>query len=120
MPDLVGATVAASAATRMQRTQLRPGPTGTATPARMQRMQTLRRRMTSRLAVSRRAAARRDDERAAATAPAPVGLVARLWPTDRPVYKRPAAIGVVVVLAGGLGWWLLRGRGGGAGVDEQE
>jgi hypothetical protein len=33
-----------------------------------------------------------------------VGLVSRLWPTDKPIYKRPAAIIGGAALAGLLGW----------------
>lgn len=35
------------------------------------------------------------------------GIAAFLWPTDKPIYARPAAIGGAVVVVGVIGWLLL-------------
>jgi hypothetical protein len=37
----------------------------------------------------------------------PAGLMATLWPTDKPIYARPAAIGGALLVVGVVGWMLL-------------
>jgi hypothetical protein len=100
MPDPTGTVVAAAAGQD-------------AAPAvRRARLGSKRALIRGRLRLARRppAAARPPQGEPAAEQPAQAsgGLVARLWPPDKPIYKRPAAIGGAAIVVGLLGylWWL--------------
>jgi len=65
----------------------------------------------TRVGIRRSGALERARARRAARSTASTGLVSRLWPTNKPVYKRPGAIIGGVALAGLLGWlWYARSK----------